>query len=412
MAKNKLYSILLSLAVAFGLWLYVVNNISEQTDWTFDNIPVIREGEAMLSEQNLMITDISADVVSLHLSGTRADLNKVDSKNTSVKIDLSKIREPGEKIPLNYVPSYPSELGSGAFEVKEKNPAVIYISVDYRRNTEIPVQVKWTGTRSENHIYDTENYVLDYPTITITGPAAVADRIDHAEVEVDLSQRTESFSESFRYTLCDAQGDAVDAQQITTNVEEIRLNTQIQQIKTMKLVADVTYGGGATAKNTVVRIEPETIRVSGGAAVLEELGDTYQVCSINLGDIERSDGIKYTLSLPEGVTNQTGVNEVTVSVRFSGLKTREFVVDNFEMINIPEGMTAEIINANLIIKVRGPEEELVKLNVRDITAVVDFSNAEVGTATYKANIVISDKYPNVGAMRTNSVSATVQMTEE
>ncbi len=413
MAKSKLYSMILSLMVAFGLWLYVINNVSQQADWTFNNIPVIREGEAVLSGRNLMVTDISVETVSLHLTGSRDDLNKIDSSNTAVKIDLSKIEEPGEKIPLRYVPSYPSDVRSGAFEVTERNPTEIYVSVDYRRTFEIPVQVRWTGTRSENYIYDTENAVLDYPAITISGPAAVADMIHHAEIEVDLTQRTESISESFRYTLCDVDGNAVDAAQITTNVEEVRLTSQIQQIKEVNLVADILYGGGATAANTTVKITPETIRVSGGEAVLAELGDTYTVCAINLADIEKSSNeLKYTINLPEGVTNQTGVNEVVVSVRFTGLKTREFTIDTFEMTNVPEGMEAEIINANLTIKVRGPEEEILKLSERDITAVVDFSTAEVGTATYKASIVISDKFPNVGPMKTNSVSATVQLLED
>lgn len=413
MRNNKLYSIILSVAVAFGLWWYVVNNVSEQTDWTFYNIPVVREGENVLNERNLMVTDISTNTVSLTLFGARDDLNDVDNSNTSVKINLGAINEPG-KIALPYTPSYPGDVGANAFEIKDKNPAEIYVSVDYRRSFEIPVRVKWTGTRSEDYIYDTENVVLDYPAITITGPAAVADQIDHAEVEVDLTDRVESFSESFRYTLCDADNNAVDAAQITTSVEEVRLSAQIQRIKDVKLVADVVYGGGATRQNTKVEIKPNTIRVSGGEAVLAELGDTYTVCTINLAEIERStnDGLKYTITLPEGVTNQTGVSEVLVSVRFTGLKTKEFVIENFEITNVPEGMTAEIINANLTIKVRGPEEEISKLDDRDITAVVDFSNAEVGTATYKANIVISDKYPNVGALKTNSVSATVQASEE
>lgn len=413
MRKSKLYSVVLSVAIAFGLWLYVVSNVSQQNDLTFYNIPVVREGESVLNERNLMVTSVSADAVSLHLSGARDDLNKVDSSNMIVKLDLSKITEPGEKIPMTYIPSYPSDVAANAFEVTNKNPATIYVSVDYRRTFEIPVQVKWTGTRSENYIYDTENSVLDYPTITITGPAAVADRINHAEITVDLSQRVESISESFRYTLCDVDGNAVDAQYITTNVEEVRLNTQIQQIKEMKLKADVIYGGGANESNTTVKITPETIRVSGGEAVLAELGDTYTVCTINMADLEKtSNELKYTLNLPEGVTNQTGVSEVVVSVRFTGLKTKEFVIDNFEMTNVPEGMNAEIINASLTIKVRGPEEEISKLNERDITAVVDFSAAEVGTATYKANIVISEKFPNVGALKTNSVSATVQAAED
>lgn len=413
MKNNKIYSVILSVVIAFGLWSYVVNNVSEQADWTFYNIPVIREGEAVLNERNLMVTGMSAKTVSLHLSGARDDLNRIDSSNTSVKVDLSAIQEPGQDIPLNYKPSYPSDVGSNAFVVSDRNPAQILVSVDYRRTLEIPVQIKWTGTRSENYIYDTENSVLDYPNITISGPAAVADMIHHAEIEVDLTGKVESISESFRYTLCDAEGNPVDAKQITTNVEEVRLSTQIQRIKEIKLKVDVVYGGGATGVNTTVKVEPATIRVSGGEAVLAELGDTLTLTTLNLAEIEKSSSeIPCAITLPEGVTNQTGVAEAKVSVRIAGLKTKEITIDNFEMINVPENMKAEIINANLTIKVRGPEDEIMALQERDITAVVDFSAAEVGTATYKATIVFGEKFSNVGALKTNSVSATVQLMEE
>ena len=406
--ERRITSAILSLVIAFGLWWYVVNNVSVEDDITFNNIPVVREGENVLTEKNLMITDISTETVSMNLIGSREDLNKVDSSNLSVKINLSNIEEPGERIPLTYLPSYPATVANTAFEISNKNPAVIFISVDYRRTLEIPVIVKWTGTRSENYLYDTENYVLDYTTVTITGPASVADQISYAQVLIDLSDRSESFSESFRYTLCNTDGEPVDAQSITTSVEEVQLSVQIQQIKEVDLVADVIYGGGATDKNTTVTLSPEVIRVSGGEAVLAELGDTYTVCSINLADIEKSSNeLKYTINLPEGVTNQTGVSEVVVTVRFNGLKTKDFVVDKIEMTNVPEGMVAEIINANLTVRVRGPEEEINRLTEKDISAVVDLSAAETGTATYKAVIQISEAFPNVGAMKTSSVSATV-----
>ena len=35
MRRNKLYSALLSMVVAFGLWLYVTNNVSIEDDNTF-----------------------------------------------------------------------------------------------------------------------------------------------------------------------------------------------------------------------------------------------------------------------------------------------------------------------------------------------------------------------------------------
>ena len=406
--EKKVTSVILSLVIAFGLWWYVVNNVSMEDDITFNNIPVVREGESILNEENLMITDISTETVSMNLSGSREDLNKVDASNLSVKINLSNIKEPGERIPLQYTPSYPATVANTAFEVSHKNPSVVFVSVDYRRTVEIPVKVKWTGSRSEDYLYDTENYTLDYSAVTITGPATVVDEIKEAQILIDLSKRTESFSESFRYTLCDAEGQPVDAKHVTTSVEEVQLTVQIQQIREVDLQVEVVYGGGATPENTTVTLSPEVIRVSGGKAVLEELGDSYTVGTIVLADIEKSSHTQtFPLTLPEGVTNQTGVSEVTVTVRFSGLRTKELVVENIEMINVPEGMVAEIINANLTVRVRGPEEEINSLTEQDISAVVDLSEAETGTATYKATIQISEEFPNVGAMKTSSVSATV-----
>lgn len=413
MKKSKLYSIILSVVIAFGIWLYVVSNISREDDRTFSNVQVVLEGESLLNEQNLMITSVSTNNVSLHLSGTRSDLNKLNSSNITVKVDLSKIYEPGERIALSYTPSYPADVASNAFVVESKTPSSIYVNVDYRRTKEIPVRLKWTGTRSEDYLYDTDNAVLDNNTITIIGPAAIADLIEDAVVEVDLTERVGSLSETFRYTLCDAEGEPVDAAQITTSVEEVRVDLQIRRIKTVNLTADTVYSGGATEKNTIVDIEPKSIRVSGSEAVLADIGDSYSIGTINLAELEKSvNELKYTISLPEGVTNQTGVTEATVTVRFIGLKTREFSITNIQSVNVPEGMDADIINANLTVKVRGPTDEVDRLTEEDITAVVDLSAAEMGTATYKASIVFSDGFSNVGAIKSSSVSVTVLAAEE
>lgn len=413
MKSNKFYSILLSVAVAFGLWLYVFTYVSQEDDATFYNIPVVLEGESDLNDENLMITSISTDTVSLHMSGARSDLNKLDSSNLSVRVKVSDLKEPGERIALTYTVSFPSDVSSSDFSVVSRNPSTIYVNVDYRRTYQIPVQVKYVGTRSEDYLYDTENAVLDYTSVTVVGPAAVVDQVEMAVIEVDLTDRAESINESYRYTLCDADGQPVDAAQITTNVEQINVQMQIQRIKVLELAVDLVHGGGSTDQNTTVTIEPETIRVSGSEAVLAELGDTYTLGSINMAELEKmSNELTYSITLPEGVTNQTGVSEAKVTVRFSGLKTREFTVENIQSINVPEGMEAEIINASLTVKVRGPGAQVDQLAVEDILAQVDFTNAEVGTATYRVSITFPEEFSGVGAVRVGTVTATVQATEE
>lgn len=410
--RSKLYSILLSVVIAFGLWMYVVNNVSEIDENTFYNIPVVVEGEGLLNERNLMITGKSAETMSVMLSGARSDLNKLDSSNLSVKIDVSKIMEPGEKHELKPTISYPVDASSKDYTEENFTPSIIYVNVDTRRTREIPVEVKWTGTRSSDYIYDTENYTLDYSAVTVIGPAAVADLIDHAEIEVDLTGKVESISESFRYTLCDAQDNPVDAAQITTNVEEIRLDAQIHRIKELTLAVHVNYGGGANESNTDIEILPETIRVSGGDAVLAELGDSLNIATINMAEQEKTHTEQtITITLPEGVTNQTGVTEAKVTIRISGVTTKEFTIENFNILNVPEGMEAEIINANLVVKVRGPSSVIAMLDVNDMIADVDFSAAEAGTAYYKATIRFAEGFEALGAMKTYSVSATVQEKE-
>ena len=77
MKKSKLTSVLLSVVVAFGLWMYVINYVSPESEETYYNIPVVMDGAALLAERNLMITGTSGNSATLVLSGNRSDLYKV-----------------------------------------------------------------------------------------------------------------------------------------------------------------------------------------------------------------------------------------------------------------------------------------------------------------------------------------------
>lgn len=408
MRKSKLYSALLSVIIAFGLWYYVITAVSPDSESTIYNIPVVMEGESVLNARGLMITSKSTSTVSLRLSGTRADLNKVNAGNITVKVNLSTIYEAGE-LNLDYSISYPGDVASNAFVEEYRSP--VFMTVEKRTDKNVPVEIQWTGTRAEDYLYDTETAILDNPTVNVIGPASVADQIDHAVIEVDLTDRVESISESYRYTLVDAEGNPVDAEQITTNVAEVRLDMSIQRIKEVQLLADVIYGGGTTPKTATVRVEPASIRLSGSDAVLAEQGDSITLCTVNLADIDSSTRLIYTISLREGITNQSGVTEAKVIIEFTGLTTREFIVEDIQSLNVPEGMEAEIINERMTVKVRGPSTEMSQLTAEDITVTVDFADAAVGTATYKATIDFTDTFKNVGALGSHTVSATVQSTE-
>lgn len=411
MMKSKATSIALSLVIAFGLWLYVITNVSQETEYTIYNIPIVMEGESVLTERNLMITSISADDVDLTLSGNRSDLAKVNSGNTILKADLTKIYEPEENKILPCTPVYPSDVASNALTTQNRHPANVYITVEARRNKEVPVEIVWIGSTPDGFMSDRENRILDYSNVTVVGPASVADLIEKAVIEVDLSEQKESISQDYRYTLCDKDGNPVDAQLITTNVEHVHLDVKIQRVKEVKLVAEIIYGGGATEKNTTVEIEPAVIRLSGGSAVLEELGDTINLGRIDLRAIEKSQELTIPFVLPDDVTNLSNITEAKVNIKFAGLLVKDFEVENIEAINVPEGMAVEIMEKKMTVSLRGTVMDLSKILPEDIVVRADFTGAVAGTSTFKATVHLGEEHAAIGAIRSYSVTANVTETE-
>lgn len=404
--KNKFLSILLSFAVAFGLWLYVINVVSPGSKETFYNIEVVMEGESALNSRGLMITDISDTTVDMELSGNRSDLNKLNSSNITLKADLSKIYDEGT-ITVYYTTNYPGDVANNAFTVESQYPKYITLTVEKKDTNEIPVNIVTTGSVGEGYMVDKENAVLDYSTITVTGPRSVVEQIAEARIEVDLTDRTESISESYRFTLSDADGEPVDAKQITVSVEEVRLDMVIQRYKEVPVTYTLVEGGGATADTAQITLSQETISVAGNEAMLEEINE-IALGTINLGEIPEDSTLTFAVNLPESVTNLSEVTEVTVDVAFPGLETKEFTVETIETLNVPEGLEAQVITTKLNVSIRGPKALIAKLSAGDIKLVIDFANAELGTATYKAAVVLSEKYAEAGAVGAYTVSATVQ----
>ena len=409
--KSKLGNLALALLIAFGLWVYVITSVSPGSEETIYGINVSLEGKAVLEEKGLMVTSVSTNSVDLRLSGTRRDLSKVNSANITLKADLSTIYEPG-KHTLSYTVTYPGDVPNNAFVEESRDPDSIVVTVEKRITKEVPVKVKFAGSLPDGFMYDRENRVLDNPYVTVTGPASVVDTIDHAAIEVDLTDQRESISQTYAYSLCDQEGNGVDAVLITTNVEEIRLDLKIQQFRTLNLKCEIIPGGGAGVENARVSMSVDSIQVSGSEAALDALGDDLVIATFNLAEYPRSVTVTRPLNLPEGITNLSGVTEVTLGLSFEGLRTREFILDSIESQNIPEGLEAEIAAKQVKLEVRGPVELVSKLTEENIFAYIDFTGAEVGSTTYPIQIGFSNEFAALGVVSADSVKVTLTAVED
>lgn len=384
--KSKILSIQLSLAIAFGLWFYVITVEKPESEGSFYDIPVVFDGISQLDGRDLMITSGTDVTVDLRLEGTRTDLNKLDKTNITILADLSRITEPGEHN-VKYSISYPSSAGT--IEVLEQDPQYITVQVTNRVRKEVPVHITYTGTLPENFVADVQNAVLDHTTVTVSGPEEVMNNIEYAAITVDLTDRVDNIVESCRHTLCDKDGNPIeDVSSVTVNVSDIRLTVKVWQIKELPVVITVVDGGGLTAEDIIVTPNRTSILVSGSEAALRNLHQIELI--IDLNQLTESQVLRFAITLPENVKNESGISEVEVNVQVPEITPKVITVSKarFVLINVPENMSVTPLTEALRITVRGRENKLQNLTEENFVVYIDFSEATPGPNYYKCTIEI------------------------
>lgn len=404
--KSKVITALCSVVVAFGLWMYVITVVSPGSEATFYNIPVVLQSEGELVNRGLMITSDKQPTVTLKIAGNRSDLNNLNSSNITVIADVSKIWEAGEAR-LDYSVSYPGNIQEDSLSIVNRNPGKIDIKVEERISKTINVEVDYTGSVPEGFITDKENIELDVSTVTVRGPKPIVDKIDSARINLNLTNQSQTIIDRVVYTLCDKDGEPVDAQMIETDVEAISVVLRIQRVKDIKLVVEVIDGGGATQETSSIELDPMSIKVSGSESLLDKMEDTLVIGTIDLGRMEKDDVLTFPLNLPEGITNETGITEVSVSVNFPNLLTKSLKVTNIVAVGVPSGMRVDFITRELEIRVRGPIALVEAIQEGNVRVNVDFSDAQPGTSKMKATISFDESYQDVGAVGAYTVSATL-----
>ena len=404
--KNKLLAVILSAVVAFGLWLYVITVVSPESEKTYYEIPVVLQNKEILAERNLMVVS-DIPTVTLVLKGNRTVLNDLNEANINVIANVANIEKPGLQS-LSYDIQYPGNVSRNDVSVQSSSTDLVTLKIENKLKRMIDVEIDYGGSSvPEGFIADLKNAQLDYEGIVVSGPESVMNVLAKAVIYVDLNNQTQTMVNEYEYVLCDKDGNPIDARLLTTNVEKVNLTLKIQQLKDIKLVVDVIEGGGATASTSTIEIDPKQIRVSGSDTLLENL-EELNIGTINLAEILSDRILTFDIILPEGVTNETGVDTATVNVKFPQLMVREIDVSNITAINVPEGLEVDMITQALVVKVRGPIEQVRKLKASDIDVTVDFAGAQIGTATMKAEITLPAAFSDIGAVGTYQVSATLQ----
>ena len=411
--KSKLLSILIALLASFCLWIYVVTVVNQEVNnEPINGIPVTFSGaDQILEDSNLIITEGDDTLVDLRVSCSRQTLTKLSKDSISVVVDVSRIKTPGEYT-LPYTVVYPTGVSSSEVSYSG-TPRNITFTVELFTSKSVPVRGILAGSVAEGYYAPALECTPN--EIVISGPEPLVNKVSYAQVILERENLTETVTQSCAFTLIDSEGNAVESEYISASVDGVRLSTievrqSVLQMKDVPLIVEFLEGGGATAADVIWTCEPNIITIAGEQEVLEKINQ-ITVAQYDLAKLVNSVSEDMPVTLPNDVINVTELEtvRVNISINTNKLSTKMVRATNFEVINVPEGYTADVMTVQLSVTLRGPIEEINRISEGNITVVIDASSLHEGTQSVPAVIEISGG-GSVGSI--GEYTAVVSLTQE
>lgn len=409
--KHKILAALIALPAAILLWLYVVTVVSPNSTRTIYNVPVSFEGTIVLAERDLMLTTEGTSV-NLEIRGDRVNLKKLSNENIRVIADVSKIAEAGD-YSVSLTVSFPDIPGSGDFEIMHKSKTEVEVSVANVKTKTLPLSVDAGGSEAKDgFFFDAAGVSIEPAEVTISGPDYEVDAVSEAVIDCsDINTLEETLIEERPIILHNHDGAEITASDyLTVSQQTATVTLPIQKYKELMVAVDIKNGGGATEENVEsLTFSTDIIRVRGSASQIDKLEDTLVLGTIDLSKVSSSNDTKtFKVTLPSGIKNVSGINEVDVTVKLSGLRVLTISVNanQIELLNAPQNRRVTVNAQQISVKLRGLEQEIGAISEKDIKITLDLSNI-TESGEVPATVTV-DGYPNIGVLEDVFVDITIK----
>ncbi len=399
---NKILWMIVSLLLSFLAWAYISTTEDTSVERIFTGVPVVFQGaEELRSSRGLIITNASADTVTVKVSGSRASIGNLHASDLTAVVDVGGISQVRD-MTVSYTVRFPESVNMSGVEVHSKTPETIEFSVVQENSKTVEVKGVFTGSVAEG--YTVDPIVVEPASVTLYGPDSELDLIESACVYIDRQNVSATIGPlSSDFVLLGSDGKTIQPSSVTSSQTSVTVTVPVLMNKELALKVNLVEGSGATADNTVVEIEPKTIQVAGSTATLENLNQLV-IGTVDLTDFAETTTITFPITLDNNIRNLTGTTEATVTVTASGLETKKFTVTNITL----TGGSGELQTTQKEIVVRGTAEDLAKITAENIRIVADLTEyaSATGTIEVPARVYV-DGFEKAGAVGDYTVSVTL-----
>lgn len=369
---------LASLVLAFVLWFLVAQIYDPKDTVTFNNIQVRLINTELLDEEGKVYEVLdNSNLVRVTVTGPQSIVkSELRRSDIVAEADMSKLTDINT-IAITY---YCENVSNDSVEIKGNHDSV-RLSVEDKTSKWIKLESNTIGEVASGYMIG--NVTLDQTNIEVTGPKSAISQVDHAGVDINVTDSTSSLSANVDIKLYDADGNELTLESVKKNVNSAHMTVEV--LATKEVPVEIEYMGvpedGYMATGEVESSVP-TVRIAGTASALvgisaitvpeERMNITGQ--SSDLVDI-----INLKEYLPSNVrlANKSFDGKITATVYIEPIDTKDLTIpaDNISITGVPDGMEAEVTSTaeEYDITVSGLTRNVSILRDSSVTGVLDLN---------------------------------------
>lgn len=370
--ESKWFYMIVSILLAVVFWSYVRTEQDVEQEITLRSVPVQITGENILENQNMTVAGLSHKTVSLRVSCPISVGRQLNSRTVSVTVDVSRCSG-AQNYDLTYNINYPENITPNQVQVLERNPQRITASIEQMYTSTYEIEFVHKGSVADG--YQSGTAVINPTLVTVSGPEDNVKQVNKVVAVLTQEELSSRFSGDLPLMLLDADGNTITGLDVKLSATTAYVTLPVVVVKEIPLTVNLIGGGGAAPEDADYSIEPQdTITVSGSEEDLAGLN------ALNLGDVDlaqiagSSETRTFPVQLDPRFGNVSGITEVQVTITLKDLATKDFQVENIELINTPSIYTAHSATQVRTITLRGDQEALDAISPSQIQIVADLSN--------------------------------------
>lgn len=374
--KRKIIAIILSIFLAFVLWLYVMGDKNpEQPPKVIENIPVTLVNTDAIGKVNLALIPNQNFTINLKIKARYLDLININPDSFKVEADMDSVglRKGDNKI-LVKITSAPEGV-----TIIDKYP-IIRVELDSLREKNVPVKITVTGNTAKGY-----GYVLPVvkPTaVVVSGPERFVNNVALVTGEIDVSGKSQDVSGSVVIKPVDVDGVAV--QNVLIDPKYVDVTVPVKPAKEVPVVVKKigSLSAGKILKDAIPDIDKVTI--VGEKKYLDRV-DHIQTVPFDISNLNSSTSGELILNIPPGITIFNEIRSVNVTFVLENLAEGAFNIP-VSIVNQRDGYDYTLNHNSLAVTIEGAESLLNTIDVQSLKAVIDVKDMDEGEHTVSASL--------------------------